>query len=196
MIMKKHLVLWLMMLLLLVAGCGNTVQEATTDSSQAPTAKNNQASSEVVKQGKLTENVAAGNMRLTLYFPTKDALYLQREEVVEKYNDRPATTAIELLIKGPKNKELVNVFPANTKLRGIHLKNGIAYVDFSNTILKNSQGGSSAENLMVASIVNTLTEFENIEKVQILVQGKVVDTLWGHVDVSEPLSRSEKIIKK
>ena len=196
MIMKKHLVLWLMMLLLLVAGCGNTVQKATTDSLQAPNVKNNQTSSDTVKPGKTTESVASGNMRLTLYFPTKDALYLQSEEVVTKYNDRPATTAIELLIKGPKNKELVNVFPANTKLRGINVKNGVAYVDFSNALLKNSQGGSSAENLMVASIVNTLTEFENIEKVQILVQGKVVDTLWGHVDVSEPLSRSEKIIKR
>ena len=49
--------------------------------------------------------------------------------------------------------------------------------------------------LLVAAIVDTLTEFPDIQKVQILVNGKKVDTIAGHMDTGEPLSRSEKVIK-
>ena len=52
------------------------------------------------------------------------------------------------------------------------------------------------EILTVGAIVNTLTEFPDVEKVQILVEGKKVSTLFGHLDVSDPLSRSPGIIKK
>jgi spore germination protein GerM len=48
----------------------------------------------------------------------------------------------------------------------------------------------------VAAVVNTLTEFPDIHKVQILVEGKTVETLSGHMSVGQPLSRSEGIIKK
>ena len=72
----------------------------------------------------------------------------------------------------------------------------IAYVDFNDKLVKNNTGGSTAEILLVAAIVNTLTEFHDIQKVQILVEGKKIDTISGHMDIGEPLSRSEKIIKK
>ena len=48
----------------------------------------------------------------------------------------------------------------------------------------------------MGAIVNTLTEFAAVERVQILVEGKKVNTLFGHVDISEPLGRSVAIIKE
>jgi len=48
----------------------------------------------------------------------------------------------------------------------------------------------------VGAIVNTLTEFAAVERVQILVDGEKVNTLFGHVDVTEPLGRSAAIIKE
>ncbi|MBC7339263.1 MAG: GerMN domain-containing protein [Firmicutes bacterium] len=56
--------------------------------------------------------------------------------------------------------------------------------------------GSLGEALAVAAIVNTLTEFPQIRQVQILVEGKQVESLAGHVDVSRPLTRNEKLIKR
>ena len=72
----------------------------------------------------------------------------------------------------------------------------IAQVDFSDEIVKHSPGGSSREILAVGAIVNTLTEFAAVERVQILVEGKKVNTLFGHVEISEPLGRSVAIIKE
>ncbi len=78
----------------------------------------------------------------------------------------------------------------------LSIKDKIAYVDFNDKLIKNNTGGSASEILLVAAIINTLTEFKEIQKVQIMVDGKKIDTISGHLDIGEPLSRSEKIIKK
>lgn len=192
MAVKRVVWLGLLMGMLLFAGCATP---AAPVNPQPNDIKNNNS---IIVQPKPETPVgpSVDKMQLTIYFPTKDALHLQPEVKILEYNDHPARTAIELLIKGSQNKELVTIFPANTKLRSIKIKDNIAYVDFDAALLKTQYGGSSSERLLVAAVVNTLTEFENIEKVQFLVQGKIVETIWGHMDVSEPLSRNEKIIKK
>jgi spore germination protein GerM len=135
-------------------------------------------------------------MQLVVYFATKDAMYLVPETHKVPVNSHPARTAVELLIAGSKNPELVGVMPSGTKLKNIVIKDHIAYVDFDDKLIKKNVGGSASETLLVGAIVNTLTEFPDILHVQILVDGKKIDTISGHMDTSEPLSRSERIIKK
>jgi spore germination protein GerM len=72
----------------------------------------------------------------------------------------------------------------------------IAYVDFSEEIRSKHPGGSAGELMTLNSIVNSLTELPEIKKVQIMINGKKVDTLVGHADLSQPLGRDESIIKK
>ncbi|MDT8900020.1 GerMN domain-containing protein [Anaeroselena agilis] len=139
---------------------------------------------------------APATMSVTVYFATKDASFLVPETRILPKNDHPIRTAIEQLLGEPKNAALVRALPEGTKLKGITVKDHIAYVDFNDKLIKNGSGGSAGELLAVGAIVNTLTEFADIEQVQIMVEGKKVNTLYGHVDTSEPLSRSEKIVKK
>ena len=49
--------------------------------------------------------------------------------------------------------------------------------------------------MLVGSIVDTLTEFSEVKKVQILVEGKAVDTIAGHMDTEKPLSRMTGLLK-
>ncbi|MBC8014330.1 MAG: GerMN domain-containing protein [Sporomusaceae bacterium] len=135
-------------------------------------------------------------MVVTVYNATKDAMHLVAEVHIIDKNDHPAKSAIELLLAGTQNVDLLSIIPTGTQLRHISVKDNIAYVDFNDKLIKNNTGGSASEILLVAAIVNTLTEFHNIQKVQIMVEGKKIDTISGHMDTSEPLSRSEKIIKK
>jgi germination protein M len=132
---------------------------------------------------------------VTVYYATGDAMYLAPEVRVVPKTVHPAQTALELLLSQPANRELVKLFPEGTKLIGLTIKDNIAYANFSDKLLKGNFG-SASEILLVGAIVNTLTEFPEIHKVQILVEGKKVETIGGHLDVSEPLSRSEQIIKK
>lgn len=139
---------------------------------------------------------AAETMAVTVYYATKDAMYLVPETHTVPKTEHPAQAAIEQLLSAPKNAELVRTLPEGTKLKGITIKDHIAYVDFNDKLVKNGRGGSAGEILAVGAIVNTLTEFPEIYKVQIMVEGKKVETLYGHLDTSEPLSRSQDIIKK
>ena len=135
-------------------------------------------------------------MVITVYNATKDAMHLVAEVHIIDKNDHPAKSSIELLLAGTQNVDLLSIIPTGTQLLHISVKENIAYVDFNDKLIKNNKGGSASEILLVAAIVNTLTEFDNIQKVQIMVEGKKIDTISGHMDTSEPLSRSEKIIKK
>ena len=71
---------------------------------------------------------------------------------------------------------------------------GLVYVVFE-VLQKNFVGGSTGEEMLVGSVVNTLTEFPEIQKVQILVDGQEVETLSGHMDLSQPLPRMTELLK-
>ena len=49
---------------------------------------------------------------------------------------------------------------------------------------------------MVAAIANTLTEFPQIEGVLVLVEGKQVETLGGHLSANEIFRRNEEVIHR
>lgn len=176
-------VLLLMLILLLVAGCAD-------NSSPKPggTAIPNQNNQQ-------TQSQPNPVVKMKVYFATTDALNLSAETFDYAPQDYSPQNAILRLIQGPKSSNLVSVMPKGTELLGLYIKNKTAYVNFNGKIRKNYGGGSAGEILLVAAIANTLTEFEQITKVQILVDGKKVDTIGGHIDVREPVGRSTDIIK-
>jgi spore germination protein GerM len=70
-------------------------------------------------------------------------------------------------------------------------------VNFNSALTKNHPGGSSAELMTVYSIVNTLTlNFPQIKRVQILIDGKPIETIAGHLSLREPLSPKPDLIKR
>lgn len=186
--LKQLSLLALLLIALLVAGCNGNVPASGMSA--------NDPVKTVDKQPVAAGTQVQDNMKITAYYAAKDAMHLVAEVHEVPKNSHPAQTALELLSAVPRSGDLVPVMPQGTKVRGISVKDHIAFVDFSDAIIKNNPGGSTTETLIVGAIVNTLTEFSDIHKVQILVEGKKVETLTGHVDVGEPLSRSEKIIKK
>ena len=192
---RKLLGVSFVLLGLLIGGCAE--QGAQSPTSPLDTGKNGQQQGNVPNgQNHQSTVLSQDKMVVTVYSGTKDATRLVSETHIVAKNDHPAQTAMEILLAGTKNPNLVSVMPKGTKLRNISVKDGIAYIDFDEKLIKNNTGGSASEILLVAAIVNTLTEFPNIERVQILVEGKKIDTISGHMDIGEPLSRSEKIIKK
>lgn len=132
-------------------------------------------------------------MEVTLYF--SDA---QAEKLVKEIRSVPRTTAVaktavEELIKGP-NEGGVATIPNGTRLIGLTVSEGLAEVNLSKEIVDNHTGGSAGERLTVYSIVDTLTEFSSISEVRLLVEGVNVDTIAGHMDLSEPLKRDDSLL--
>lgn len=131
-----------------------------------------------------------------VYFATHDATHVKAEIFSVKRDATLLRRTMELLAAGPRQAEHIAVIPPGTRVRAVTVRDRTAFVDFTGEMVKRGFGGSSMEMLTVGAIVNTLTEFPDIEKVQILVEGRKVSTLFGHMDVSEAMSRSPAIIKK
>jgi spore germination protein GerM len=91
----------------------------------------------------------------------------------------------------------VQVVPKGTKLRAFYItERGDAFVDLSSDVVSAHPGGSLTELLTVYAVVNAITtNLPAVQRVQILVEGKEVDTIAGHVDVRRPLDRDSTIVR-
>jgi len=107
----------------------------------------------------------------------------------------PRRSALEELLAGPEpGSMLTRPLPEGVRVINLTVdENGLATVDLSREVAELNVG-ARLEQLAVGAVVNTLTEFAEIDRVQILVGGQTVETLAGHVDITEPLERSEAIV--
>jgi len=109
-----------------------------------------------------------------------------------------ARRLIEAQVQAPPTG-YVSAIPASTAVRGLYLASkGEAYIDLSGEIASSHTGGSLDETLAVFALVNCLTVnlADVVTSVQILVDGRQVDTLAGHVDLRRPLKGSLKWVRK
>ena len=91
----------------------------------------------------------------------------------------------------------MQVVPKGTKLRAFYVtERGDAFVDLSGDVVSAHPGGSLTELLTVYAIVNAVTSnLPAVQRVQLLVEGKEVDTIAGHVDVRRPLERDTTLVR-
>ena len=110
-------------------------------------------------------------------------------------NGKPAmeNALVALLSTKPQDAKYADVIPVGTKLLSLKVEKGIAYADFSKELVRKGQSASS-QMLAMYGIVNTLTEFSEVKKVQILVEGKKV--VSGQLDLEEPLARNNTLLPK
>ncbi|MGM0438131.1 MAG: GerMN domain-containing protein [Bacillota bacterium] len=134
-------------------------------------------------------------MEISVYFATQEAMFLAPEKrVIDTEN--LYQNAINELIVGPSDPVNSQTIPDEVELKDIEIVNGEARVNFNRALIDNHWGGSTGERMTVYSIVNTLTQFEEIEEVTLLIEGEEVNTLVGHMDLTKPLTWNEKIIKE
>ena len=129
----------------------------------------------------------------TLFFVSQDGMSLAQISREVAYGATPAEQARAILeAQISAAPPLVSAIPAETKVRNIFLTDkGDAFVDFSSDLATKHTGGSLDEILTVYTIVDALTaNLPAITRVQILIDGKEVDTLAGHVDLRHPLTKS------
>ncbi|MBE0448250.1 MAG: GerMN domain-containing protein [Actinobacteria bacterium] len=183
---------------IIIIGCeeGDKSSTSVTDAQEYSKAARDAESPDTAGEDKAAKTSKAQTIAVTLYFSDDQAEHLVPEIHQIKKTSTVAKAAMEELIKGPAESGHHATIPPETKVLGVEINQNIAYVNFSQELIDQHWGGSAGERMTIASIVDTLTEFKSIQKVQILVEGKVVETIAGHSDVSKPLARDEKIIKK
>jgi len=133
-------------------------------------------------------------IKAQLFYVSEDGMRLVGVEQDVAYAEQPVDQAREILMAqiAPVAAPLISAVPTGTVLRALFLtENGQAYVDLSRDVAIAHPGGSLNELLTIYTIVHALTfNLPAVTSVQLLVDGKEVDTLAGHVDLRRPLSKN------
>jgi len=133
-------------------------------------------------------------IKAQLFYVSDDGMRLVGVERDVPYAEAAVDQAREILNAqvAPVAAPLVSAVPAGTVVRALFLtEGGQAYVDLSRDVATAHPGGSLNEMLTIYTIVHALTfNLPAVTAVQLLVDGKEVDTLAGHVDLRRPLSKN------
>lgn len=112
---------------------------------------------------------------ISLYFKNIETNTLVSEakciDVKELYKE-PYTYLINMLIAGPENEKLESAIPEGTKVNSCTLKGNTLYVDLSKEFIDNAPSGIEEESMVIYSIVNTLTELNEVSGVKFLINGE------------------------
>ena len=145
----------------------------------------------------------------TLYFISEDGMSLvgvQREVPFGDPVGEQARRIVEAQL-GAAPDPLAAAVPAGTLLRGVYVTEREcdptgagckrdAFVDLSAEARTKHTGGALDELFTIYAIVDAVTvNLPAISRVQILVDGKEVDTLAGHVDLRHPLEKNLKWVR-
>ena len=144
--------------------------------------------------------VAPGRkIKARLFYVADDGMRLTSVERDVAYGEGPIQQAREIVAAqiAPVVEPLVSAIPRGTTLRALFMtEGGELYVDLSRELSTAHTGGTMNELLAIYSIVNALTaNLPAVTAVQLLVDGKEVDTLSGHVDLRRPLAKNLELVQ-
>jgi spore germination protein GerM len=129
-----------------------------------------------------------------LYYVSEDGLGLTALERDVSFGEGALEQARQIVVAqiAPVVEPTVSAIPQGTTLRSLFLSDkGEAFVDLSKEVVSAHTGGTLNELLTVYTIVNVLTtNLPAVTSVQVLVDGKEVETLAGHVDLRRPLPKN------
>jgi spore germination protein GerM len=131
---------------------------------------------------------------VTLYFGSHDGGSLvaeHRQIISSRAVLENLRRVIEALLGGPRGDGVASL-PASARLRGVFIHDRTAFLDFSQEIVSDFAGGTTAEYVLISSLVQTAcANFPEVDAVRILVEGEEVNTIGGHLLMSRPLKAQE-----
>jgi germination protein M len=133
---------------------------------------------------------AAATMPVHVWFTRGETLWYSTVRVPQTRGVGAA--AVRALIAGPSSVErsagVGSAVPAGSQLLGLDISDGLATVDLSSEFA--AGGGSLSEQMRLAQLVYTLTEFPTVKGVRLRLDGKDVDVFSGEgIVLPDPMRR-------
>jgi hypothetical protein len=138
-------------------------------------------------------------IKASLFYVAEDGMRLTRVEREVPFAEAPAEQARQIIEAqlAPAAEPLVSAVPAESRLRALFISDrGEAFVDVSRELVAGHSGGSNDELLTIYTLVDALcANLPAIHSVQLLVDGKQVETLAGHIDLRHPLAANMTLVE-
>lgn len=134
---------------------------------------------------------------LPVYFANKEGKLVKEEHSIRVSNpNNLEKPLLEELIKGPHSAELLPTVPSDMKIKDASTINGVCQIDLSFDPKSKFFTDHYSKELMVYSIVNSLTSLPQIKKVVIFVDGKNDVEFTPDIDFTDTFERSEDYISQ
>ena len=136
--------------------------------------KQQELNNEYIPQEEISEEQSRQTI-VSLYFIDKETNIIKPEARLVNAKDlldTPFNVIVSLLVEGPKNEKLKSAIPENTKILNVQLDKGCLTIDFSAELLDYDKDNEKAKDNIINTIVNTVTEFKEIDKVKITINGE------------------------
>lgn len=136
---------------------------------------------------------------LRLYYSNAvgDGLVVVERKLLYNTNISMEKLIVEQLLKGIDGEENRNMakasLPANTKLLNLYVKDGVCYVNFDENLL--DQSVSVDEEIIIYSLVNSLTEIPTITKVQVSINGDSNRVFKENINLNTMFERNLEYVK-
>ncbi len=140
-----------------------------------------------------TSHPAEARMRDTVLYYRDDKGYLVPVSVDIEWEEGIARAALERIIQDhtasplAQDTGLYSAIPEGTSILGLTIRDGLAKIDLSQHALNYSS--AEEEELMVMSVVYTLTEFNTVDRVEFMFEGDKMENLQFGRSVGSPISR-------
>ncbi len=176
----------------LAVGCENPVRmllDWITGGEQAP----GEPDTQPPQQEESADTVSDVRMRDTVLYYRDSKGYLVPVSVDIEWEEGIARAALERLISDDElsvmaqDTGLFSAIPAGTRVLGLTIRDGLAKVDLSKEAI--DCASAEEEELMIKSVVYTLTEFNTVDRVQFMVEGEVPESLTYGTRTGSPISR-------
>jgi len=119
------------------------------------------------------EQLRKTNIMLYFYDSINQKLVAEIRQIDSKeLLENPEKKLIEYLIEGPKESELLKLIPEGTELINLELYNDILFINFSKEFILNE---NIDKNIIIESILKTVTQLNEINEIKILIEGKELE---------------------
>ena len=126
---------------------------------------------------------------LRIYYPVRDHLQVEERRLPRRTAPMAiAEATVEQYLKGPVDAKASSI-PRDTKILGIYKgSDKILYVDLSDDFRRNFWGDALTEFLLLKGLYQSIiANVEDISDVKVLIEGKELETLGGHLYLMYPL---------
>lgn len=193
---KMKIIAGMMILVLLLCSCSaNKKTQTDADEDLTPTSSLTMDEEEAAV---LNEKVP-----VILYFTDEEQTKLVKEiryvdiKEAKKGSNALASIMVKELIAGPKAKGLKSAIAEGTTLRSpVKIDGRVATVDFTKEFVDNHPGGKELAELTIYSVVNSLTELKEVERVRILINGKETKNFKSQVTLDSDFPRNDAVVNK
>ncbi|QQK79166.1 GerMN domain-containing protein [Salicibibacter cibi] len=186
-----------------VGACNNADDDSASDNDQELPAETDEetddSENETEEEGTAEDDIEEENEdgtateEVDFLFYDEEALNMYRETrtVTAASTEELPASAVEEWLSGPENDELTSLTDEGVDVQYVDDQDSIAHISFSPEIT-DANFGSSAETAFLDQVAHIMAQF-GYDSTQFLLDGEIQESLFGHIDTSEPYTPDDSL---